>query len=82
MKTVTISKRSRSVYALLRKAQGTELRVKTEEGPEFIIKEADEFDEEVLRTRKNMKLKAFLQARARRPATISMAKIKKEFGLT
>lgn len=79
MKAVMVSKRSRSVYALLKKAHGKELRVKTEDGKEFIIKEVD--DEEVLRTRKNKKLKAFLQERARRPAAISMQEIKREFDL-
>ena len=82
MNTVTVSKRSRSVYALLKKAQGQELRVRTEDGMEFIIKKADDADDEVVRTRKNKKLKAFLQDRARQPATISMEEIKKEFGLT
>ena len=42
----------------------------------------EDFDLEIARTRQNEKLMAFLEERARQPATIPLEEIERELGLT
>jgi hypothetical protein len=41
----------------------------------------DEFDLEIARTRQNKELMAFLEERAKEPATISLEEVERELGL-
>ncbi|MBI2433782.1 MAG: hypothetical protein HYV26_13020 [Candidatus Hydrogenedentes bacterium] len=81
MKSVEVSRRSKSLLALLRDAQEEDIILRSPDGHEFLLAELDDFDREIEITRKNKKLKKFLQERARQPATLSFAEVRKQLGL-
>lgn len=82
MKTITVSRRSRAVWALLQQARKEALLVRTPDGTEFKVAVIeDDVDEETVRTRKNKELKAFLQNCAKDAGTTSHAEVKRMFGL-
>jgi hypothetical protein len=70
MKT-TISRRARSVHALLRRARGENIILRSPEGVEFILAEVDDFSRENELARQNRVLLKFLDARARQTETVS-----------
>jgi len=55
--------------------------VRAADGSEFLLTAVDDFAEEIARTRQNKKLTAFLQRRARGPATLTLAQVKQRLGL-
>jgi hypothetical protein len=81
MKTVTISKRARSINALLEQARRQNLILRSTEGREFILAEVDDFDREIELTRQNRELMALLDQRARQAKTLSLDKAKAQLGL-
>ncbi len=85
MKTVTVTPRSKAVQAFLEQAKEQDLLVRTPDGTEFVVSALDDdFAEEVRRTRRNKKLKAFLQERARKARTselVPLSDIKRRFGI-
>ena len=82
MRTIEISARAKSVNALLKQAQHTNLILRTADGFEFILAGIDDFNREIELTRKNKKLMAFLDSRARETKTISSADVRIRLGLT
>ena len=81
MKTITISRRARSVNALLRRARRENIILRSPEGEEFILAEVDDFNHEIELTRQNRAFMKFLEARARQAETVSLEQAKTRLGL-
>ncbi len=82
MKTITVSRRARSVHALLARARRENVILRSPEGDEFILAEVDDFNREIELARQNRRLMKFLNARARQPKTVSLGEAKTLLGLT
>ena len=82
MKTITISRRARSVHALLKRARRENVILRSPEGEEFILAEVDDFNREIELARQNRALMKFLEARARQTETVSFEEAKTMLGLT
>ena len=81
MKTITISRRARSVHTLLRRARKENVILRSPEGEEFILAEVDDFNREIELARQNRVLMRFLDARARQTETISSEEARGLLGL-
>ena len=81
MKTITISRRSRGVHALLKRARRENVILRSPEGEEFILAEVDDFNREIELARQNRRLMKFLDARARQTKTVSFGEAKTLLGL-
>ncbi len=81
MKTVTISKRSKGINALLKQARRHNLILRSPEGHEFILAELDDFDREIELTRQNKQLTEMLNQRAKQAKTVSLKEAKSQLGL-
>ena len=81
MRTITVSKRSRSIIDLLKQAQTENLILKSPDGIEYILAEIDDFDREIELTRQNEELMEFLEHRARQTNTIPLAEVKRQLGI-
>ena len=81
MKTVTVSKRSRGINALLKQARRQNLILRSPEGREFILAELDDFDREIELTRQNKQLTEMLARRAKQTKTVSLKEAKAQLGL-
>ncbi len=82
MRTITVSRRARSVNALLKRARRENVILRSPEGQEFILAEIDDFNREVELTRQNKALMKFLDARARQTETVSLEEAMTLLGLT
>ena len=82
MKTITISRRARSVHTLLKRARRENVILRSPEGEEFILAEIDDFNREIELTRQNRALMRFLEARARHTETVSFEEANTLLGLT
>jgi len=80
MRTVTITGGSSEIKALLDQARDEDLIVRLEDGSEFMLSAVDDFDHEIAQTRRNEKLMALLDQRARQRQTIPLDKVKRELG--
>ena len=81
MKTVTISRRARSVCALLKRARRENIILRSPEGAEFILAEVDDFNREIELTRRNKAFMKFLDDRAQQTEAVSLQKAKVLLGL-
>lgn len=81
MKTITISRRSRSVHALLKRARKENVILRSPDGEEFILAEVDDFNREVELARQNRALMKFLDARARQTETVSSEEARQALGM-
>ena len=81
MKTITISRRSRSVHALLKRARKENVILRSPDGEEFILAEVDDFNREVELARQNRALMKFLDARARQAETVSSEEARQALGM-
>ena len=81
MKTITISRRARSVHSLLRRARRENVILRSPEGEEFILAEVDDFNREIELARQNRALMRFLDARARQVQTVSSEQARGLLGL-
>jgi len=81
MKTITISRRTRSVHALLRRARRENVILRSPEGEEFILAEVDDFNREIELTRQNRPLMKFLDSRARQTETVASEQVRNSLGL-
>ena len=80
MKTVTIEGASEEIRALLEQARDEDVIVRLSDGSEFMLSAVDDFDYEILRTRRNEKLMALLEERARQTETIPLEEVKRRLG--
>jgi hypothetical protein len=81
MKTITVSRRARTLNALLKQALEENLILKTEDGHEFVLAEIEDFDREIELTRQNDKLMRLLDSRGQEKATISLAEARAQLGV-
>jgi hypothetical protein len=81
MKTITISRRARSVHALLQRARRENVILRSPEGEEFILAEVADFNREIELARQNRALMKSLEARARQTETVSLEEAKSLLGL-
>jgi hypothetical protein len=81
MKTIDLPEVSPDVAFLLDLARDDDLILRLADGSEFLVVAIDDFDQEIARTRKNPKLMALLEARAKQTATIPLDEVKKRLGL-
>jgi hypothetical protein len=78
MKTIDIPPQEGAVNALLAQASQEDLLVRTADGTRFMVTAIDDFDEEIVRTRRNAKLMALLDERGTQSKTISLKELKQE----
>jgi len=81
MRTITISRQAKGVNTLLNQARRQNLIIRSPDGHEFILAEVDDFNREIELTRKNKKLMAFLDQRAKQTKTVSLEEAKTQLGL-
>ena len=81
MKTISISAQSSEVNLLLEQARDEDILVRAADGTEFMVSAVDDFDYEIARTRKNAKLMALLDERARQEQTVSLDEVKRQLGV-
>ena len=81
MKTVNVSKSSRSVQALLNQAREEDVVVRFEDGSQFLIRAIDEFGREVDAHRRNKTLLAYLD-RCADSDSLSLADVERRLGLS
>ena len=82
MKTIKVSKRARTVNALLKRARRENVILRSAEGNEFILAEIDDFDRKIELTRENKPLMKLLEARAKQKTTLSLEEAKQRLGLS
>ena len=80
MKTITISEDSTEIRALLEQARSKDVIVRLADDSEFILSAVDDFDVEVAQTRRNEKLMALLDERAKQTQTIPLDEVKRRLG--
>ena len=81
MKTLTISRRARSLHALLRRAQRENVILRSPEGEEFILAQVDDFNREIELARQNRAFMKFLDSRARQTETVSSDEVRRLLGV-
>ncbi len=81
MKTVTVSRRSKGINALLKQARRQNLILRSPEGHEFILAELDDFDREIELARQNKQLTEMLARRAKQTKTIPLKEARAQLGL-
>ena len=82
MKTVTIPPQASDINDLLKQAREEDLLVRAADGTEFMVSAVDDFDHEIAVTRRNAKLMALLDARAKQTKTVPLAEVKRQLGLS
>jgi hypothetical protein len=82
MKTVLVTRRSKSINDLLKQARKQNVILRSEDGKEFILAEVDDFDREIELARQNKALMKYLDERGKEKATIPLEDLEKELGLT
>jgi len=81
MKTVTIPEGSQEIRALLDQARDEDVILRLPDGSEFMLSAVDDFDHEIVRTRRNENLMALLDERAGQTHTIPLDEVKRQLGL-
>jgi len=81
MKTIKVSKQSRTLIALLKKARRENVILRSPEGEEFILAEVDDFNREIELARENKKLMQLLEGRAKQKAIIPMDEARRQLNL-
>ena len=81
MRTIKVSRQSRTVNALLKRARRENVILRSPEGTEFILAELDDFNREIELTRENKNLMNLLEGRAKHKATVSLGEAKRILGI-
>ena len=81
MKIIDVPLDSTFLLSLLTEAKQQNLILRTVDGPEFILAELDNFNQEIELTRQNQELMAFLDDRGRKSKTISATEVKSRLGI-
>ena len=82
MKTIAINEDTPEICALLEQVEDEDVILQRADGSKFILSAVDDFAVEVAKTRQNQALMAFLDERAKEPATIPLAELKRQLGLS
>ena len=81
MKTIDIPPQEGPVNAFLAQASQEDLLVRTADGTKFMVSAIDDFDEEIVRTRRNAKLMALLDERGKQSKTVALDEVKRQLGI-
>ena len=81
MKTIPVSKRSREINVLLKRARRENVILRSADGGEFLLAELDDFDREIELIRGNKALLKLLDERARQSQTLSIRTAKTRLGI-
>ena len=81
MKTISIPTESTEIQRLIELARQEDLLLQLADGTAFMLTLVDDFDEEIMRTRRNERLMALLESRARQSKTVSLDQVKQQLGL-
>ncbi len=81
MKTISISSQSIDVNALLDEARRDDIIVRAPDGSEFMVTAVEDFEREIVATRRNAKMMAVLDERAKQEETVSLDEVKRQLGL-
>ncbi len=76
MKTIPVSKRSRGINVLLKRARRENVILRSADGKEFLLAGLDDFDREIELARGNKALMRLLDARARQSQALSLGTVK------
>jgi hypothetical protein len=82
MTTIDLRQHKTTIEELLHLADGDIVVIIAENGREFVLEEADDFEKEVAWLSGSAKFIDFLKVRAKEPATISIDDLEKELGLS
>jgi len=77
VKTIKISKQSRSVNALLKKARQENVILRAPDGDEFILAGIDDFNREIELNRENKRFMRLLDSRGKQKATVFLEEAQK-----
>ena len=81
MKTIKVSKQSKALNALLKRARNGNIILRSAEGEEFILAEIDDFNREIELTRQNKQLMKLLDSRAKQKETLSLEETKRQLDI-
>ena len=81
MKTIPVSKRSRGINVLLKRARRENVILRSADGGKFLLAELDDFDREIELARGNKALMRLLDARARQSQALSLGTVKAQLGI-
>lgn len=81
MKTIPVSKRSRGINVLLKRARRENVILRSADGGEFLLAELDDFDREIELARGNKALMRLLDTRARQSRFLSLGAARAQLGL-
>ena len=81
MKTVTVPAQASELNSLFDQARDEDILIRTADGTEFLVSAIDEFDLEIVRTRKNAALMELLDERGKETETIPLDEVKRRLGL-
>ena len=81
MKTIKVSKQSRALIALLKRARRENVILRSPDGEEFVLAEIDDFSREIELTRANKQLMKLLESRAKQKETISLEEAKRQLDI-
>lgn len=82
MRKIDVPRQARSINGLLDQARKEDLIVRAPDGSEFMVSVIDDFDREIAATRRNEKLMAFLDERARSKTWIPLEEVERKLGLS
>ena len=81
MKVVAVPQHAAEINALLEQARQEDLLLQSADGSEFMLVAVEDFDQEIIRTRRNEKLVALLDERAKQTHAVSLDEVKRQLGL-
>jgi hypothetical protein len=82
MKTITLPEDLSEIRSVFEQANDEDVIIQLADGRQFILSAIDDFDIEVTQTRRNQKLMAFLEQRAKQTQTIPLDEVKRQLGLS
>jgi hypothetical protein len=82
MKTITLSEDITEIRSVFEQANDEDVIIQLADGRQFILSAIDDFDIEIAQTRRNRKLMAFLEGRAKQTETIPLSEVKRRLGLS
>ena len=81
MRTVDLSTKAPTLQDLLELAGEGALILRTPDGREFVLAEADDFDKEIELVRQNQELMQFLEQRSRETKTYTLDQVREKLNL-
>jgi hypothetical protein len=82
VQTITLSEDPAEISSVFEQANDEDVIIQLADGRKFMLSAINDFDIEIAQTRRNQKLMAFLEQRARQTQTIPLDEVKRQFGLS